>query len=189
MWQEIVDSPFLKWLVQGFTDFITTLVMLMVVGVIGFILGELFPRRFVNYNHFPFNDFKWEDGGKFYLKLKINAWKDKVPDMSTFIKGMFYKKNIGQTRSAMYFERFIKETCVAEVVHVGLMFAGFIVFYNYHGYMGLFSSVLFAVGNVPFILIQRYNRPRFKQIMQRQLQLEARQRTKQAEDDEPDDSY
>ena len=39
---------------------------------------------------------------------------------------------------------------------------------------GLIASILYALGNLPFVLIQRYNRPRFKLLMERQKKIEAR---------------
>lgn len=182
MWQAIVNSSFIQTCIHGITVLITTMVMLALIGLTSFACGELFPRRFVHYDRFPFKQFKWEQNGKLYVKLKVNLWKDKVPDMSTFFKGMFYKKAIGEIRTAAYFERFVKETCVAEVVHIALMLAGFIVFYNYHDAWGLCASILFALGNIPFVLIQRYNRPRFLTIMERQRKAEQKKAAQAAQE-------
>ena len=152
----------------------------MILGPIAFILGELFPRKWVRYDRFPFNEFSFEKDGSFYRRLRINEWKDRVPDMSILFKWMLPKHAIPQSRSSEYFRRFVTETCVAEEVHVLLMIAGYCVyFFVYHNAWGFIASTLYALGNLPFVLIQRYNRPRFKLIMERQNQIDARR--KQAE--------
>ena len=60
----------------------------------------------------------------------------------------------------------IQETCVAELTHALLCLAGIAVFWIWPGPGGL---ILFLIdvflGNLPFILIQRYNRPRLIRLM------------------------
>ncbi len=174
MLEAVMESSFMRGLIEALNVFMTTIVTLAIVGLVGFTCGELFPRRWVHYDRFPFNEFGWERNGRIYIRLKVNKWKDKVPDMSSLFKGMFYKKALAQTRSGAYFERFVIETCVAEAVHVVLMVGGFVAFWVFPNAWGLIASLLYALGNLPFVLIQRYNRPRFKLLMERQKRIEAR---------------
>ena len=174
MLEAIMESSFMQGLIEALNVFMTTIVTLAIIGPVGFACGELFPRKWVHYDRFPFKEYKWERNGRLYLKLRVNKWKDKVPDMSSYFKGMFYKKALAQTRSSAYFERFVIETCIAEAVHVGLMLGGFVAYWVFPNAWGLSASILYALGNLPFVLIQRYNRPRFKLLMERQKKIEAR---------------
>ena len=57
------------------------------------------------------------------------------------------------------------------------MVAGFFVYvFVFHTAWGLIASILYALGNLPFVLIQRYNRPRFRMLLERQRQIEARRK-------------
>ena len=177
MGEAIMGSSFMQGLINCVQTFMTTVVVLALIGPVGFVLGELFPRRWVHYDRFPFKEFSWEKDGELYRKLRVNEWKDRVPDMSSVFKWMFPKKAMGPTRTCEYFERFVKETCVAEAVHVLLMVAGFFIYvFVFHTAWGLIASILYALGNLPFVLIQRYNRPRFRMLLERQRQIEARRK-------------
>ena len=60
----------------------------------------------------------------------------------------------------------IQETCIAEVVHLILFVLGFGCVLLWDGLGGWVVSVVYnLLGNVPFILIQRYNRPRLQRLM------------------------
>lgn len=68
--------------------------------------------------------------------------------------------------------RMIQETCVAELTHVLLSVCGLYALRLWPGAGGvLITAVYILFGNVPFIIIQRYNRPRLQR-------LEAMQRRK-----------
>ena len=54
----------------------------------------------------------------------------------------------------------VKETCVAEFVHVSLSFLSLAILSFWKNRYGvLFVTLYILIGNVPFIIIQRYNRP------------------------------
>ncbi len=65
----------------------------------------------------------------------------------------------------------ILETCIAELIHILLCVFGFGCLRIWPGIGGLLISLLFAAGNLPFIIVQRYNRPRmvraFKKLQER----------------------
>ena len=55
----------------------------------------------------------------------------------------------------------LQETCVAEFIHVLLSILGFGAVFIVGGAWGwIISIVYFLAGNLPYIIIQRYNRPR-----------------------------
>lgn len=54
----------------------------------------------------------------------------------------------------------IHETCVAEFVHNSLIILGIVCRLIWDDVGGTVCSFLWSLGNVPFIIIQRYNRPK-----------------------------
>ena len=65
--------------------FLYCILYLIISGVIIFLIGRIYPRKWINENKFPFKSFKFEKEGKFYNKLRINKWKTKLPDASVII--------------------------------------------------------------------------------------------------------
>ena len=62
----------------------------------------------------------------------------------------------------------VRETCIAELIHVLLSICGLFGIYIMPGVCGvLFYAAYFLLGNLPFILIQRYNRPRLVRIYEK----------------------
>ena len=135
---------------------------LLTVATLGFLahsIGEALPRRWFHADAFPWRAARWEQGGRVYLKLSVRAWKDRLPDMSRFVHGM-YRKNIRAHREADCMERLVQETCVAECVHwVLLGLSPVFVFTMAQPYAAI-AATLYALSHVPFIVIQRFNRPR-----------------------------
>lgn len=172
----IMQSGFVQAVTDCLSSFFTTLMILGIVGFVGFCCGELTPRKWIRYDRFPFREYPFEKGGQLYSFLRVPKWKDKLPVMSTYVNGVFSKKTIEQSRTSEYFERFVIETCIAESVHVALMIGGFIVVPIFHNAWGVIAGILYMLGNLPFVLIQRYNRPRFRVLLERQRQIEERKR-------------
>lgn len=143
--------------------------IVVVVGAISFLVGELMPRYNFDYTASPYASYKWEKDGFIYLKLHIQFWKDHVPDMSQYIQRVFRKK-ITVFRDNDYLERLVQETCVAELVHDVLILISPIFMVLMPGWVGVVATILYILGNIPFILIQRYNRPRLVKLMRRQAQ-------------------
>lgn len=128
------------------------------------------PDRFFMSSHTLNNLFKerdFEADGTFWKeKLKVHKWKDKLPDgASLFHAG--YKKKVLQGKDVPTIEIFIKETKRAELTHWLLMVpAPF--FFLWNPVWAGWAMILYALlVNVPFILIQRYNRIRLNRISKR----------------------
>lgn len=155
-------------------------VICLVMGLLCFFIGEMMPRKNFDYNAFPYASHAWEKNGDIYLKLSINRWKDKVPDMSRYIPHTFRKK-IGVMRSPDHVEGLIRETCVAELVHWVLIVLSpvFLVLLP-KGWNWICMLLYDLFGNLPFILIQRYNRPRLIILLKRQRELQALQAARKA---------
>lgn len=136
------------------------------IGIASNIIGSALPRDWFRADAFPFRCFSWEDGGRIYQKLHIRAWKDKLPDMSKVVKKM-YRKEVDPRPNARNLERLIEETCVAEAVHTVLILLSLYVVRIWKGTAGWIIWGLCLLGNLPFIIIQRYNRPRFQKALTR----------------------
>lgn len=54
----------------------------------------------------------------------------------------------------------IKETCIAEATHVLAAILGFGCVFIWEGIGGWIVSIAFLLFNLPFVIIQRFNRPR-----------------------------
>lgn len=105
---------------------------------------------------------KWEKGGRFYRDvLKINKWKDHVPRYTG--KDGFSKDHIDDT-SIEYIDRFILETCRGEWNHrVNCLLSLVMLLVNNITY-GIIFSLCVLAGNLPFAVIQRYNRFRLQRL-------------------------
>lgn len=120
---------------------------------------------------------------KFYEKLKIRLWKDKIPEIGHFTG--FRKNKLVDPQSVEYVERFLLESCYGELGHFFSLFLGFTVLLLYP-----LSDVWFALAipvaivnfflNLPSLLVLRYNS--YKLSVLRKSLLKKQQRAKKLEE-------
>jgi len=130
------------------------------IGILSFFLGRILPAGWFLPEHFPYRSYTFEKQGRIYEVLGVTKWKDKVPDMSRIFPRLIPPKKM-QKQFGEQLPVMIKETCVAELIHGLLALAGFYCLILWPGAGGLVVSVLNMLGNLVFVVIQRYNRPRF----------------------------
>jgi glycosyl-4,4'-diaponeurosporenoate acyltransferase len=136
-------------------------------GLISFAIGQSLPRKWFDFDAFPYRDFRWERKGKIYDRVRVHQWKDWMPDMSRFVPFMV-KKKAALARTPETMARLIRETCVAEVVHWGLIvLVSPAVAAAAGGALGAALGMAYGAGNLLFVIIQRYNRPRLREILRR----------------------
>ena len=99
------------------TAFLKFVIYVCISGSISNIVGYLIRRDKINADSFLYSSFKWEKNGEIYRKIKVNKWKNKLPDMSKFLK-MLYPKKMTHHPDSSHILRLIKESCVAECIHV-----------------------------------------------------------------------
>ncbi|MDY3863688.1 MAG: glycosyl-4,4'-diaponeurosporenoate acyltransferase [Eubacteriales bacterium] len=138
-------------------DFLRCALYLSALGVLSFLFGRLLPKGWINGERFPFRTGAAED--RVYCFLRVRVWQNRLPDMSRVFPSLMPPKNLSGSYRARL-PLMIRETCVAELTHVLLMVLGFGCLSIWHGIGGWILSVLFCLGNLPFVMIQRYNRPR-----------------------------
>lgn len=145
--------------------FLYAIFYIIALGGAVLVFGLIYPRKYVFEDVFPFNSFPFENEGQVYHKLKIMKWKTKLPDismiMAKIIPGFILKKRIEHTEKI---PALIKETCVAEAAHIFAGVLGFGCVFICHGTGGWILSILFGVINAVYVIIQRFNRPRLKQV-------------------------
>jgi glycosyl-4,4'-diaponeurosporenoate acyltransferase len=109
----------------------------------------------------------WERGGRFYEDwFAIKLWKDRLPDAASWFGGGFAKGTLAES-DPDYLQCFIRETWRGELCHwVALGIAP--VFFLWNPWWGDVVILAYAVAaNLPCILVQRYNRPRLRQLLAR----------------------
>ena len=156
---------------------IVTLIYITLIGQVCFFAGVILPRRVFNENAFPFRLFKWEKDGKFFEFLYVKKWKSKVPDMSRYTD-IIYPKRVQGRVTSQDVDRLIKETCVAEATHYVLSVFGLGIYWIWKNKTGKWLTILYIVGNVPFVVIQRYLRPKYIRVKEKLLIREERQYAK-----------
>jgi glycosyl-4,4'-diaponeurosporenoate acyltransferase len=116
-------------------------------------------------NNFMFRVYKFEASGLIYEKLfLVNKWKNKLPDGSKVLKEGFSKNKVDKM-SLDYFKKFLIEVNRAELSHWFQMLPAPLFFlFNLPiiGYLMIVYAMLF---NLPFIIAQRYNRPKIIRII------------------------
>lgn len=110
---------------------------------------------------------RWEDGGAVWQRtLAVGRWKDRAPDAGGFFAGGRPKTSVG-SRSTERLEDFRRETVRAERVH-WLILCSTPVHLLWCRPVLAASMVAFGVAlNVPFIVIQRFNRGRIDRLLAR----------------------
>jgi glycosyl-4,4'-diaponeurosporenoate acyltransferase len=99
------------------------------------------------------------DGRVYERRLRIRAWKDRLPEGGALFEGGFSKRHVGG-RSPAQLERFVAETRRAERTHwVVLGLAPLFVLWS-PPVLAVAMIVYGLLANLPCLLIQRYNRAR-----------------------------
>ncbi|MBR1639120.1 MAG: hypothetical protein IJ688_07025 [Treponema sp.] len=112
----------------------------------------LVSRRKDYYNSWWFRQHEWEK--KLCKKINLKKWKNRV---STYDRSLFSSEKFSK-------ERLMLNITQSEIVHELIFVMSFLPLIMAkdfeHFPLLLILCIIFALTNVPFILIQRYNRPR-----------------------------
>ena len=140
-----------------------TVINLSVVNICLFLPDKIFnPRAFFFRSH-PF-----ERDGQIYEKVfKVKSWKHRLPDGGGLWKKRGYKKRHLEDLSEENLERFLLESCRAELTHwLAISFFWVFGFFLSASVTGL-MLIIALLGNLPCIIAQRYNRPRFLRLLEK----------------------
>lgn len=137
-----------------------------VLGIVSFFAGRLLARCTFHPERFPWRAYAWEDG--LWKRLRIRGWQARVPDMSRLFTKLMPAKRLTK-ETAADLPRMIAETCVAELTHTALSLCGLVMPLLWRGAGGVIAAAVYILlGNLPFIIVQRYNRPRLQRLFARQ---------------------
>ena len=98
---------------------------------------------------------------RFYEKLKIRKWKDKIPEIGHFTG--FRKNKLGDSKSLAYLERFLLESRYGEVGHFVSCIIGFLIVIPFPflpaewWVIALLVAIVNTFLNLPSLFILRYN--------------------------------
>ena len=142
---------------------------LLVDGIVAFI-GRRLPKKWMNPNKKIFHTSDREM--KFYEKIGVRKWKDKVPELGGFTS--FHKNKLSDPWNNEYVERYMLEVCYGVVIHEASPFFAFlIILLDYKMYTGqswMWLTIMLPVAIVNAILILlpafilKYNLPKLKML-------------------------
>ena len=138
---------------------IRCIVYIAVLGFGSFLLGRLAPARWFPEDRFPYRSLPFEKNGSFYNRFGIRRWQAKVPDMSRIFPKLMQAKKVTKNFNSEL-PRMITETCIAEWIHGLLCILVLPCLWLWPGWGGAAFVLIYILANLPFIMIQRYNRPR-----------------------------
>jgi glycosyl-4,4'-diaponeurosporenoate acyltransferase len=106
-----------------------------------------------------------KDGSWFRKYLKIDKWKDRVPELGGVFGDGFQKRSIDLgTKDQL--QLFIRETRRAELAH-WVMTSGWIITIAFNPLWAIVFNLIFAhIVNFPCLIIQRYNRARLIKVLE-----------------------
>ena len=112
-----------------------------------------------------YRDRDWEKSGRIYeVILNIKGWKKFLPDGAAVFRSGFRKKKL-QNWDVAYIQRFIIETCRAELTH-WIIFAFSVIFFIWNvWWVGIIMIAYAFIVNIPCVITQRYNRIRLKKLL------------------------
>ncbi|MBQ7922197.1 MAG: glycosyl-4,4'-diaponeurosporenoate acyltransferase [Clostridia bacterium] len=149
-------------------EWVDSFLYLVLISVIAFPLGRMLPKQWVNYDRFPFCTAEWEEDGKIYNRLGIRKWQHKLLDMSRIMTKYMKRKELPENYSEDDIRYLLDETCIAETVHAALCILGMHCMRLWSGIGGVIFYILYVTfGQLPYIMIQRYNRPRLARLYRR----------------------
>lgn len=131
-------------------------------------LVRCLPMRLFSYTRALYREFRFEK--RLYRILRVNRWKDHLPEAGGLAG--FPKRRLAGELTLPYVEKFLTETCIAEVGHLAIGVLGYCsvgfawLLPDPHPYIPLFVgfATLNLLIQLLFVIIQRYNRPRLMRL-------------------------
>lgn len=147
-------------------ELINCVIYYSLTGFMCFLFGRFVPKKLFNPNIFPFRTFGWEKNGAIYECTGVKHWQNKVPDMSKLLPGVMPAKSVGNMPNSESILIMLRETCVAEFVHWILFLWGLGCFRFFKLKTAVIVYIIYVASNAPYIIIQRYNRPRLRKLLE-----------------------
>ena len=145
------------------------LASLLIDAIVAFI-GRRLPKKWMDPNKKIFTTSNREM--KFYEKIGVRKWKDKVPELGGFTS--FHKNKLSDPWNNEYVERYMLEACYGVIIHLFSPFFGFLIvlldYKMYTGWSWMWLTIMIPVAIVNAILIVlpafilKYNLPKLKML-------------------------
>jgi len=132
---------------------------LLFVSLMGFAAGRILAHIPLKINAFPFRLYSFEKSGVLYRRLRVHRWQKLLPDISRVVPWIVPRKSILKKPDRCDVLLLLRENCAAEAVHrlAAVLGCGCLILWPGGGWI---LSLAFWMGNLPYIVVQRYNRPR-----------------------------
>ena len=148
-----------------FSVVISTVYQFAIDGLFAWIVNHMPDKWFENKKFFEVS--KREQ--KFYEKIGIRSWKDKVWELGGL--GGFSKAKIDDPKNPEYSRRFLIESYKGEIDHIIGMIVGFSVIFlfplKFAWIVGVPIAIVNLVLNYMPVMILRYNTPKLKVLNKR----------------------
>ena len=137
-------------------------------------LVRCLPKGLFSHGRMFYREFHFEK--RLYRMLRVGRWKDHLPEAGGLAG--FSKRSLSGELTLPYVEKFLTETCIAEVGHLTIGVLGYCsvgfawLLPDPYPYIPLFIgfATLDLLAQLLFVIIQRYNRPRLVRLRTRLLQ-------------------
>ncbi len=136
----------------------------------GFLTHRM-PARWFRRDGWLFRCRRFERDGRVYRRLfRVHLWKDRLPEAGALFAGGFSKRRLttaGARDRVAVLDRFIVETRRAELTHwLPVLFSLSFFLWNPPD-IAVWMPPIGLAGNLPFIIVQRSNRPRLTTLRDR----------------------
>lgn len=150
---------------QGWTVVVDVLAWGVFHAATGYAAHRLGDRR-LGRDGWGLRERRFEDRGRVYRRVGVHRWKDRLPEAGALFAGGISKREL-PARDVEGLRTFVRETRRAELAHWWALWCGpLFALWN----PPLAAALLLAYGvlaNLPFIVIQRYNRFRTQALLHR----------------------
>jgi glycosyl-4,4'-diaponeurosporenoate acyltransferase len=146
---------------------INNLIVFLLLSIINTLMSFVAPLKLLNPCNWIFRPKAWECEGAIYQKLfRIKKWKNALPELGDFIKGVFHKKKL-QRFELEYLRTYIVESCRAELTHESIILTSLLFPLWAEPTICMPIIYISLLLNTPFIMIQRHNRPRIMRMLEK----------------------
>ena len=158
-----------QWYIYIIMTVAAVIVSLIIDGLVAFICRR-FPKKWMDPNKKIFT--ASERQMKFYERIGVKKWKDKVPELGGFTS--FHKNKLSNPWDLAYVERYMLEACYGIIIHLASPFFAFLAilldYKMYTGWSWMWLTIMLPVAIVNAILIVlpayilKYNMPKLKML-------------------------
>lgn len=151
------------------SDEITLLLFFIIwpaIQVGGALLALYIPDRFYSIKRLIFKTHRFEKNGQIYQTLfRVKKWKHLLPDGASVWKKKGYQKKHIQSFDVDNLEKFLIESCRAEMTHIIPILFFWVFFLITTPLISWIMLGYSLIVNLPCMIAQRYNRPRVRDLI------------------------